>query len=182
MSETSTEVYAKANLPQVLQTKINMQIDLKQLLNFLAEANKYGYASGQDIVQEKQPDGSTSITYQNKDWFFNDNYFGGDPFGGREVIFYKNKSVFIMTYYGKIRDKSYDNEFIYSFLQKALRLFPENNPFRGPQIFQEEIDKKMMRYENNWQGEIDYFSGQEKIFIDSKEIYEAKYAGGLIDQ
>jgi hypothetical protein len=38
-----------------------------------------------------------------------------------------------------------------------------------------------MRYENNWQGEIDNFSGQEKIFIDGKEVYQAYYAGGLVD-
>jgi len=98
------------------------------------------------------------------------------------VIFYQDKPVFMMTYYGRVSDKTFDNKVIYSFLRKALKLFPEDRPFRGPKILQEEIGGKMMRYENNWQGEIDYFSGEEKIFIDDKEVYEAKYAGGLVDQ
>lgn len=159
-----------------------MNINLKQLLNFLAEANRAGYASGQDGVSEKQKDGSTTITYKSGDWLFHDNYFGGEPYGGREVVFYQNKSVFMMTYYGRISDKTFDNKFIYSFLQKALKLFPEDKPFRGPEILEEEIDGKKMRYENNWDGEIDYFSGEEKIFIDDKEVYDAKYAGGFVDQ
>jgi hypothetical protein len=159
-----------------------MKIDLKQLISFITEANKAGYASGQDNVWKKQPDGSTTITYKNEDWLFCDNYFGGEPYGGREVVFYRNKPVFIMTYYGRICDKTFDNKVIYSFLQKALKLFPEDRPFRGPEIFHEEIGGKTMKYENDWQGEIDYFSGEEKIFIDDKEVYEAKYAGGLVDQ
>lgn len=159
-----------------------MKVDLEQLTNFIIEAHKAGYASGQENIWKKQSDGSTAITYQNKDWLFHDNYFGGEPYGGREVVFYRNKPVFMMAYYGRISDKSYDNQIIYSFLQKALKSFPEDRPFRGPKILQEETGGKAMKYENNWQGEIDYFSGQEKVFIDDKEVYEAKYAGGLVDQ
>jgi len=159
-----------------------MKIDLKELINFITEANKAGYASGQNSILKKESDGSTTITYQNGSWFFHDNYFGGEPYGGREAIFYNNKPVFIMIYYGRISDKAFDSKIIYSFLQKALRLFPEDKPFRGPANLEETIDGKNMRYENKWQGKINYFSGEEKIFINDKEIYDAKYAGGFVDQ
>jgi len=159
-----------------------MEIDLKQLINFITEANKAGYASGQDDIWKKQPDGSTTINYKREDWLFCDNYFGGEPFGGREVVFYQDKPVFMMTYYGRISDKTLDSKIIYSFLQKALKLFPEDKPFRGPKNLYEQIDGRKMMYENNYRGEIDYFSGEEKIFIDGKEVYEARYAGGLVDQ
>ena len=157
-----------------------MPIDLKQLVTFIGEANRAGYASGANNVWQKQPDGSTTITYQNRDWAFHDNYFGGEPYGGREVVFYKNKAVFLMAYYGRISDKTFDNKVIYSFLQKAMKMFPEDKPFRGPKILEEVVDGLKMKYENNWFGEIDYFYGQEKIFIDGKEVYEAKYSGGLV--
>jgi len=48
-------------------------------------------------------------------------------------------------------------------------------------IFKETIDKNNYKYENTWSGDVDYFSGQEKIFIDEKEIYVAQYSGGLVD-
>ena len=156
-----------------------MKINLKEIAQFIVEANKAGYASGQ--TGTKQSDGSTTISYQNGDWFFHDNYFGGEPYGGREVVFYQNKAIFMMVYYGRISDKNFENKIIYSFLQKALRLGPTDKPFRGPEKFEEEIDGRKMTYENKWQGEIDYFSGQEKIYIDGKEVYDASYAGGLVD-
>lgn len=159
-----------------------MNIDLKQLTNFIGEANKAGYASSQGNNSTKEANGSTTIIYQKGLWLFNDNYFGGEPYGGREVVFYDNKPVFMMVYYGRISDKNFDSKDIYSFLQKALKLFPEDKPFRGPSILEEEIDDKKMRYENNWRGEIDYFSGEEKIFINDEQVYDAKYAGGLVDQ
>ena len=159
-----------------------MNIDTDQLINFLCEANLAGYASGSETSSKKQTDKSTTITHQNGDWLFHDNYFGGEPYGGREVIFYQNQPVFIMTYYGRISDRSVNSKNIYSFLRKALQLFPKSTPFRGPEKLEETIDGQDFKYENKWQGQIDYFSGQEKIFINGKEVYDASYTGGLVDQ
>jgi len=159
-----------------------MNINLKELKKFLSKANLAGYASVQEgIVEIKEKDGSKTITYKDKNWFFHDNYFGGEPYGGREVIFANNKPVFMMVYYGMISDKNINKELVYKFLRKALKLFPEDAPFRGPKIFKETIDKNNYKYENTWSGDVDYFSGQEKIFIDEKEIYVAQYSGGLVD-
>jgi len=45
--------------PKGFKLDKNMKIDLKKLINFVTEANKAGYASGQDNIWKKQPDGST---------------------------------------------------------------------------------------------------------------------------
>ncbi len=107
-----------------------------------------------------------------------ENYMGG----GREVVFHDSKPIFIMVYYGRISDKNIDKKIVYSFLQNALKLFPEDKPFRGPEKYEEIIDGKRLEYKNNWNGEIDYFSGNETISVDGVEVYDAKYSGGLVDQ
>jgi hypothetical protein len=159
-----------------------MGVDLKQLSSFLAEANRSGYASGQDDKWKKESDGSKTIVYQRDPWFFHDNYFGGEPYGGREVVFHKDKPVFMMVYYGRIIDKSSDKKFIYLFLRNALKLFPGDLPFRGPPSYQEEKNGKKIIYQNKWIGGIDCFSGKEKIYIDDRKVYEAEYSGGLVDR
>ena len=58
------------------------------------------------------------------------------------------------------------------------KLIPEEKPYRGPK----EYRKGELLYVNNFTGEIDNFSGEEIIKENGKEIYHAKYIGGLVDQ
>ncbi len=157
-------------------------LNLQELVKFIGEANRAGYASGDESSLINESDSSKTIVYESGDFKFHDNYFGGEPYGGREVVFYENKPVFIMVYYGRISDKNIDKKIIYSFLQNALKLFPEDKPFRGPKQYEEIIEGKRLEYKNNWSGEIDYFSGNETISVDGVEVYDAKYSGGLVDQ
>jgi len=84
-----------------------------------------------------------------------------------------------MVYYGWV-DKSIANfKTVYKVLQNALAMIPEDKPFRGPQQYIQDD----FQYLNNFTGEIDNFFGEEIIINkDGKEIYKAKYSGGLIDQ
>lgn len=157
-------------------------LNQQELIKFIGEANKAGYASGDENSLINENDNSKTIVYESSDFRFHDNYFGGEPYGGREVVFYENKPVFIMVYYGRISDKNIDKKIIYSFLQNALKLFPEDKPFRGPEQYEEIVDGKKLEYKNNWSGEIDYFSGNETISVDEVQVYDAKYSGGLVDQ
>ncbi len=152
--------------------------DLKQLCEFLVQAKKSTYALGDDSIKIKESDGSTSLIFEKGDWKYHDNYFGGEPYGGREVVFFKNKPVYIMVYYGQIKNFSMGIEKIYHFLQESLRLIPEGRPFRGPEVY----DQGSMRYLNIFSGEIDNFFGKETIELENEgEIYEARYVGGLVD-
>lgn len=148
-----------------------------ELNSFLIEANAAGYASGDEKKEIKEKDGSTTIIHSSGDWSMHDNYFGGEPYGGREVIFFKNKPVWIMVYYGAITGDIEHGE-VYKFLQESLKEMPENAPFRGPKNHENDS----WQYLNEWEGNLNNFKGRERILKNKEEIYFAEYAGGLVDK
>lgn len=148
----------------------------ENFINFLIKAKLSGYASGgESNVKVKEKDGSKTISYSEGEYKYHDNYFGGEPYGGREVIFINNKPIWMMVYYGKIIKG--DRREIYSFLQKALRTIPQIAPYRGDR----EVRDENFKYENTWNGNIENFSGTETILFKEKKIYEASYLGGMVD-
>lgn len=150
----------------------------QELSKFLVEAKKSTYAAGDQAHKIINSDKSTTITYEKDNWKYHDNYFGGEPYGGREVVFYKNKPVYIMTYYGFVDESIKAPNLVYTCLMNALKLIPEDKPFRGPEEYQEEN----LIYENIHSGEVDNFKGEETIKQNGKLIYKANYMGGFIDQ
>jgi len=152
--------------------------NLEDLCSFLVKAKKATYASGDKTSEIIEPDGSTSLHFKDGDYKYHDNYFGGEPYGGREVVFFKDQPIYIMAYYGSVNEGVASFGEIYKVLQQALLLIPENKPYRGP----EKYVQGGYVYLNNFSGEVDNFSGEEKIVLVGKEIYRAKYAGGLVNQ
>ena len=154
-------------------------IDKQQLCKFLVKAKKSTYAAG-DVAQKiVEVDKSTTLVFENGDWKYHDNYFGGEPYGGREVVFFQGKPVYIMVYYGWVSEGVVNVQEVYKTLQGALTLIPEDKPFRGP----EKYSQDGAEYINVFKGEIDNFFGEEIIkSAEGKEIYRAKYIGGLVDQ
>ncbi|MFA5163204.1 MAG: DUF5680 domain-containing protein [Patescibacteria group bacterium] len=153
-------------------------LDLKQLKDFLAKAKKAGYASGETAVKAVEEDKSKTIVFEEGDFKYHDNYFGGEPYGGREVVFFKGEPVYLMVYYGLVKEDISDFKAVYRILQKSLSLIPADYPYRGPKEFSEGD----YRYQNDFMGEINDFSGEELIEFQGREIYRAKYIGGLVDQ
>lgn len=154
-------------------------IDKQQLCKFLVEAKKSTYAAGETAKKIVEDDKSTTLIFEEGDLKYHDNYFGGEPFGGREVVFLQNEPIYIMTYYGLVDESVSDFEAVYKVLQKALSLIPEDHPFRGPTEYAEGD----LIYKNVFTGEIDNFFGEETISsVDGKEIYKARYAGGFVCQ
>lgn len=147
--------------------------DLKQ---FIYHASRATYASGDESIKVKQPDGSTTIEFAEGDWAFHDNYFGGEPYGGREVVFYQGKPMWMMVYYGFVNIKIGNAE-VYGILMEALRNTTPETPYRGPEVF----EKANWRYENNLEGEVENFRGTEKIYRAGECVYEASYIGGLVN-
>ncbi|MFA5070091.1 MAG: DUF5680 domain-containing protein [Patescibacteria group bacterium] len=153
-------------------------IDLKQLCKFLVKAKKSTYAAGYLAKKSIEDNKSTTLVFEDGDWKYHDNYFGGEPYGGREVVFYKNFPVYIMVYYGRVEESVSDFETVYKVLRKALVLIPENKPFRGPKQYKQDD----LLYTNNFQGDVVNFSGEETISKNGKILYSAKYMGGLVDK
>ncbi len=153
-------------------------LDKDRLCEFLVEAKKSTYAAGSSRPERTEKDFSTTLTFENGDWKYHDNYFGWEPYGGREVVFLKSQPAYIMTYYWAVDESISDLKMIYAFLQESLKLIPLEAPFRGPK----EYKKDSLTYTNDFAWEVDKFSGEETIFLEWKEVYSAKYMGGLVDQ
>lgn len=154
-------------------------IDKKRLCEFLVKAKKATYATGEAAKKIIENDKSTTLVFEEGDFKYHDNYFGGEPFGGREIVFFQNEPIYIMTYYGSVNESVSDFKVVYGILQKALLLIPENYPFRGP----DEYSESGFTYKNSYTGEIDSFFGDENISsADGKEIYRAKYIGGYVNR
>lgn len=148
------------------------------LRSFLIEANKAGYASGKERKWIKEPDGSTTIPFESGEWRMHDNFFGGEPYGGRIIVTENGKPYWMTAYYGSIVPEYPDVKGLYIFLQKALSQPPEEMPVRGPRRF-EEGD---LVYLSDWEGDLEKFEVTEKIKKAGNPIYEAKFIGGLVDQ
>lgn len=152
-------------------------IDNRQLCKFLVKAKKSTYAAGEKAEKITEKDGSTTLIFEDGDYKYHDNYFGGEPFGGREVVQLENKPVYIMVYYGRVAESVSDYNIVYGVLQGALSRVPGDRPFRGPAEYRE----GNLIYKNASTGRIDNFFGEESISQNGKDIYRTKYMGGLVD-
>jgi hypothetical protein len=152
-------------------------MDLKKLKEFILEASQNTYASENPDIKVREKDGSTTITYEKGPWKYHDNYFGGEPFGGSEVVFFKGEPVWMMVYYGWVVEGNNPDD-VYGILTKALRSSNIEMPYRGPK---ELIDGEF-NYINELNGEVDNFFGEEKIYKGDTLLYLAKYMGGLVDK
>lgn len=153
-------------------------MDTAHLLQFLREAHRRGYAAGQSAVTLREADHSSTIVYEAGHWRFHDNYFGGEPFGGRAVAFLENRPVWMVVYYGRVDDPGTDVQVLYAFLQRAMLLAPDDFPVRGPDQFTD----TPFGYRNVRRGDIANFVGEEIIDCRGRSVYTAQYAGGLVDR
>lgn len=154
--------------------------DLKELKKFLVKASTKTYASSDDKYKKEEKDGSVTFEYKDGDWKYNDNYLGANSFGGREVIYYKDKPIWVMTYYGQVYEDKPAAKLVPDFLRKALTRVADSMdlevPARGPKKYKEGD----FSYLSNTDGKITAFTGEEFILKDGDEVYCAVYNGGLL--
>lgn len=149
---------------------------MEDLKKFLIDSNNAGYATGQEKQWIKEQDGSTTIPFSKGPFRSHDNFFGGEPYGGRLIVFKDNKPYWIMVYYGWI-EKGIAADPVYATLREALKQMPNDAPFRGPNL----MEVNGYRYENFWKGEVSRYSGEEKIIRNETLVYCASYMGGTVD-
>ena len=150
----------------------------EDLGKFLVQAKQLTYAGGQEAQKIIEDDGSKTLIFQDGDFRYHDNYFGGEPYGGRELVFFKGCPVYTMLYYGWVDKKITDFNQVYKILRQALLLIPVEAPYRGPKDYR----VGDYHYLNSFTGELSNFSGEEIIKYKGEEIYKAKYIGGFLDQ
>jgi hypothetical protein len=152
-------------------------MDQAAFLRFLLETSRRGYAAGSSAIKTRETDQSTTIVLEEGEWRFHDNYFGGEPYGGREVVFFRSQPVWMAVYYGYVH-KYATVDSVYSFLQRALHDAPADFPVRGPEV----LTEGRFSYRNVHDGDVNSFSGHEIIQEDGREVYSAHYAGGFVDR
>ena len=81
-----------------------------------------------------------------------------------------------MVYYVWVVEEANSDQ-VYETLRGALKQMPPEHPYRGPQKY----ESGQSVYTNQWTGELDRFSGEERITQGEKVVYQANYLGGLVD-
>lgn len=145
-----------------------------KLINFLLLANSRGYGSA-DVNEERLSNGEHIIRFSDELFEFKDIYYGGEPYAGQAVIFEQaGQAVWAMQYRGKVYSDFLDE--IYGFLGKVLTNTQLGLP-RGVDGYRE----GEFLYEFHMDGELDDWTAEEKIFMDTKIVYSANFFGGLVD-
>jgi hypothetical protein len=150
-------------------------VNSDSLRSYLQILAREGYAATDG---GKNADGSSTITHASPPWRTIDTYFGGEPYGGNEVVFLDDRAVWMMAYYGRVTSEPGRIGGIYRFLKAALADTDPQFPVRGPHQFA----GPDMTYANAWDGDLEHFTGVEHIAIADSEVYTAWYTGGLVDQ
>ncbi len=163
-----------------MNNKFNMvkQISVKELKEFLNEANKKTYANKKAAKSKPSRLKSEDYHFEKGDLIYHDTYFGTRDFIGEEVVYKNKKPVWGANYFGFILDSNMSEKILYDFLRKALMQNSKDViPVRGPK----EFFSGKWRYKFLAKGDLNNFSGVETISFDGKEVYHCLIHGGFIN-
>ena len=152
---------------------------MNRIEKFLIEAKKQTYANESIEKVKSTRQNSKDYEYKKENMIYHDTYFGGTNFIGEEVIYIDNEVYWAINYYGVTLDESLGEEAMDNALRPALMNVGKDKkvlPVRGPKEF---INGEY-KYTLDITGNINYFSGIERIYKNDKLIYELKCNGGLI--
>jgi hypothetical protein len=147
---------------------------IEELTGFLADARQRGYAVVDDVPVRREADGSFSLSFERADWRYHDNFFGGNPFAGREVVHRAGRPVWCMVYYGA-SSTALDANDVFRWLREALR--SGTGALRGPASHH----GAGWIYESQTDGDLGRFAGTEQIRRSGELVYRADFAGGWVD-
>ncbi len=153
------------------------------LLGFILKAHQNTYAAPKEVKKKyrcKNPilTGHKDYDFVSGDWRYHDSYTGSEWAPGREVVFFKGKPVWCMSYQGQtVPGLSEDFvEETFEFLKKALRGITISLPFRGPKRFK----AGDYVYTFKIKGDYKYFIGREAVTHKGKEVFFQDVMGGMV--
>jgi hypothetical protein len=148
----------------------------KELLEFIRKAKLNGYAS-ENSVWENTDSGGKTTRFEEGNFVYTDTYFGNMVDCGQELAYENGKVVWMMSYRGgAVRGKEDFAEQGFSVLKKCISQMPNDFPVRGPK----KIEESNLTYENNWDGDIEDFVGEENIYLNGEKICFRNYFGGIV--
>lgn len=144
----------------------------KQLRKF----NLLGYADSNVEYEDNGKNGKI-LTRTEGDWKYEDEFYGGEPYSGNEMLWFQGKDVFRCVYWGKVVE-GINFADVYDFLRRALKEGPSGIcVHRGPEKYTEGD----LTYKNSCVGSIEEFTQTEKIYLNDQEVYTANFIGGRIN-
>ncbi|MCA9332419.1 hypothetical protein KDA00_00940 [Candidatus Saccharibacteria bacterium] len=149
-------------------------MDKKLLETFLLSSRTKTYAAANGKTRALLPE-SVQYEFSDGDFSCRDVYYiGNGIFPGLETIFYKNKPVWSMSYFGnfsKMTEEQADG-----MLRKALI-----DLWETARIYKRvEKDYGDFTYVCEGSGSIDELQGTEEIYAGKEKVYYLYYAGGFI--
>jgi hypothetical protein len=154
---------------------------LSKLAVFLVKAKKKTYAGEGKEIRPQRP-GFKELEYKEGDFYYRDSYSGFYQAPGQEVVCFRGEPVWAMAYSGGMRKEFHGNETLaeetFGFLKKCLLQVPKSEPFRGPR----EYSEGNFSYQMELEGDINDFSGEERILHKGKEVFHQSFIGGMIIQ
>jgi len=149
-------------------------MDKGKLTQFLLKARTKTYAGHSGQVKPLLI-GSKQLEYKEDNWLYRDIFnIGNNKFAGLETIYFNNKPVWSMSYYGnfeKMTEEESDNTLRKALIDKWDKVRLWNN-----------VEYKIgdFIYTNEGSGTIDEVEGSERIEKNGKTVYFFYYAGGFI--
>lgn len=150
---------------------------LDQLHTFIIRAKQAAYVGGGRKLLPYRL-GSHDLQFLEGDWAYHDSYLGESDFIGEEVVYYKNKVVWAMNYFGRILapGKITSAEAGVMIKISLTRMYAEGRFLGGFAHSEGE-----QTYVDASEGDIAYFTGREYIRRSGEVVYELVYHGGLVN-
>jgi hypothetical protein len=145
------------------------------LHEFLVNAKVNTYASSKAPSLPSRPN-SKDIHFEDETFRYIDTYLGSSDFVGQGAVWYHDKPIWGMNYYGRMLVSTIPEGFI-ECLKNALKKIPLDAPYRGPASFKHD----RFEYKCGWDGSLVCFNGHETILLNHNEIYTLAYHGGALN-
>ena len=153
-----------------------MTVDVNELNTFIVRAKAATYVGSGEHVEPSRPS-SHDLRFSDGKWAYLDSYFGGTDFIGEEVVYFDEKPVWAMNYYGRIlRDDLLTGAQAGQMIKASLsRMYQEGRFLGGFEYAENDLT-----YVDTSEGEPNSFHGREFIRRGQDVAYELVYHGSLI--
>ncbi|OLP59917.1 hypothetical protein BJF93_09960 [Xaviernesmea oryzae] len=143
---------------------------------FIVAAKAACYVGGGGSAPSTRP-GSHDLGFESGPWRYLDSYFGGTDFLGQECVWFEDKPIWAMNYYGRILLPTLiDGTVAGGIIQTALSaLYREGRFLGGFRLAVAPYD-----YIDESEGDHRSFRGVERIERAGQIAYRLDYHGGMI--
>ena len=153
-----------------------MSIDISALNIFIVRAKAATYVGDGEHTAPCRT-GSHDLRFSDGEWTYHDSYFGGSDFIGEEVVYFAERPVWAMNYYGRIlRDDLLTAAQAGQMIKNSLSRMYQESRFLGGFEYSEDD----LTYVDTSEGSVGCFHGREFIRRGQEIAYELLYHGGLI--